>query len=354
MKNRNWHHYLSIFGFFSTLMTCAAIAQTGPASTIAGQSLPAPKPKRITVSLLGPRPLGGNATGQEAVNNMIKHWTEELQWILPDHPDLIVVPEACDSIPANTQAERQNYYDIRGNQVRDFFCAVARKNHCYIAYSAMRKMDDGTYRNSTQLIDRKGEIVGIYNKNHPVPWETTECGVLCGREAPIFQTDFGTVALAICFDLNFEELLKKYAAQRPHLIIFSSMYHGGLMQSYWAYYCRSYLVGAVAGDECTVVNPLGEKVAHSTNYYHHITATINLDCKVVHLDENWGKIQAAKTKYGKGITVFDPGHVGAILLTSEMPDKTIDDIIREFKIETWDEYYARSMKHRHTPGNMEK
>jgi hypothetical protein len=284
---------------------------------------------------------------------MIRHWKEELAFVLADKPDLIVVPEACDSYSGYTVAESKAYYDVRGNQVRDFFRDIAKKNHCYVAYSAMRQMADGTSRNSTQLIDRSGNIVGIYNKNHPVPWETTENGVLCGKNAPVFQTDFGRVALAICFDLNFQELLEKYAAERPDLIIFSSMYHGGLMQSYWAYYCRSYFVGAVAGDECTIVNPLGEKVAHSTNYYHHVTATVNLNCKVIHLDENWEKIQAVKNKYGRGVTVFDPGHVGAVLLTSEMPEKSIDSVIKEFKIETWDEYYARCLRHRHTPENME-
>ena len=310
--------------------------------------------KKITVSILGPNSLYGlKPHGQEAVETMLSHWKNQIAPVLSDKPDLIVVPEACDRFPSHSLAERKAYYDVRGNQVRDFFCDMAKNNHCYIAYSAARKMEDGTYRNSTQLVDRDGKIAGIYNKNHLVPDETTRGGILCGKDAPVFQTDFGRVALAICFDLNFDELLEKYAQQRPDLIIFSSMYHGGLMQNYWAYHCRSYFIGAIAGDECTVINPVGEKIARSTNYFNRLTTTINLDFKVVHLDENWGKLQAAKNKYGQGVTMFDPGHVGAVLLTSEMPDKTIDEIIREFKIETWDEYYARSMKHRHTPGNME-
>lgn len=356
MMLRNPYLFWRRFGLFATAMTLAAMVQAGAETAgIAGQAQPPPKAKRITVSLLGPRPLYGvNLHGQAAVDHMIRHWEQELAWVLPDKPDLIVIPENCDLYPSHTIAEQKAYYDIRGDQIRDFFRRIAKANHCYVVYAAGRKMDDRSYRNSAQLIDRNGEIVGIYHKNHPVPHETTESGVLCGKDAPVFQTDFGRVALAICFDLNFHELLEKYAAQRPDLIIFSSMYHGGLMQDYWAYHCRSYFVGAVAGDECTVVNPLGRKIANSTNYYHHVTTTINLDGKVVHLDENWGKIQAAKLRYGQGLTVFDPGHVGAVLLTSEMPDRSAGDIIREFGIETWDEYYARSLKHRHTPGNMEK
>jgi hypothetical protein len=321
-----------------------------------GKSPPASKTKRITVSLIGKRALYGLVApkGQKAVDYMIEYWRVLLQDALVDNPDLIVVPEACDRFPSFLMKERKAYYSLRGNQVLDLFCKVAKKNNCYIAYSAARKMKDGTYRNSTQLIDRKGEIAGIYNKNYLVPSETIEGGILCGKNAPVFKTDFGTVAMLICFDLNFDELMAKYAKLHPDLIIFSSLYHGGLMQNYWAYKCRSYFVGAIAGDECTVINPLGEKIAYSTNYSHFVTKTINLDYKVVHLDENWSKISALKKKYGQGVSFFDPGHVGAVLLTSEMPNKSMDEIVREFKIESWDEYYARSINHRYTPGNMEK
>ena len=311
--------------------------------------------KKIIVSMLAPAPLRGKPSNNlKAVERVIAHWKQQMDLVLPDRPDLIVLPEACDRFFTDSIDERKAYYEFRGDTLRDFFCKVAKENNCYIAYSAVRKLSDGTYRNSTQLIDRTGAIAEIYNKNHLVPGETTKGGILCGKDAPVFKTDFGTVAMAICFDLNFHELLEKYAKQRPDLIIFSSSYHGGLMQNYWAYHCRSYFVGAVANKECTVVNPLGEKVARSTDYYPRLTAEINLDFNVVHLDENWGKLEAAKAKYGRGVTIFDPGYVGALLLTSEMDNVTANDIIKEFQIETWDEYYARSMEHRHTPGNMEE
>ena len=111
--------------------------------------------------------------------------------------------------------------------------ATAREHKCYIAYSAARQVEDGSWRNSTQMIDRNGAIVGIYNKNHVVIEETTVSGILCGKEAPVFECDFGTVACVICFDLNFDELRLKYGAVQPDIILFSSMYHGGLMQQYW-------------------------------------------------------------------------------------------------------------------------
>ena len=308
----------------------------------------------IIVSALGPQTLSDTGlSGQAAIERMIGHWREQLDLVLPDQPDLIVVPETCDRFPSHSMVERQAYYAFRGNTVRDFFADTARTHHCYIAYAAARLMEDGTYRNSVQLIDRRGEVAGIYNKNHLVIDETEKGGILCGKDAMVFQTDFGRIACVVCFDLNFHELLEKYARQHPDLIVFSSLYHGGLMQNYWAYHCRAHFVAAVAGEECTVINPVGEKIAHSTNYFPRVTTRINLDCRVVHLDYNWEKLRRVKDHYGRGVNVFDPGQLGSVLLSSEMDDKSVDDVIHEFDIEPWDEYYRRSLQHRHAPGSME-
>ena len=231
----------------------------------------------VRIATLGPRPLSVDAKTdpQKIVEQEIAHWQREFSQVLPDRPDLIVVPEACDR-PAGLPRDRQlEYYRVRKNQVRDFFGKVAAENHCYIVYSAAREMDDGTWRNSSVLIDRHGQVVGVYNKNHVVIEETTEAGILCGREAPVFDCDFGRVAFAICFDLNFDELRLKYVTAKPDLIIFSSMYHGGLMQAYWAYSCRAHFVGAIAGLPCEIRNPLGEVVASNTNYFDYAVADVN-------------------------------------------------------------------------------
>lgn len=105
-------------------------------------------------------------------------------------------------------------------------------------------------------------------------------------------------------------------------------------------------MGCICGDENTIINPVGEVIARSTNYFNFVSARVNLDCKVCHLDYNWGKMKAMKDKYGRGVTIFDPGHLGAVLITCEKDDMTIDQMLDEFEIERWDDYIARAMKHR--------
>jgi hypothetical protein len=309
----------------------------------------------VTISTIGHKGMQFiNLSPEEAVSKMIDFWTAKIDQVLPDMPDLIVLPEACDRYVGMGTADKEKYYAARGDKMLKLFSEKAKANNCYIAYSAAFQVADGTFRNCTQLIDRQGEVAGIYNKNHLVVEETTQGGILCGKDADLIKTDFGTVACAICFDLNFDELREKYVEQQPDLILFSSMYHGGLMQQYWAYSCRAHFVGAIHALPSAIISPTGETLAQTTNYFDHVTQTINLDCKVIHLDYNWGKITAAKEKYGRGFIMKDPGFLGAVLISSELEDVTIDEIIEEFEMEILDEYMDRALEHRHTPENMEK
>jgi predicted amidohydrolase len=315
------------------------------------------KKSHVTIATIGSAPasITADTKGQKVVEKMIAHWKRQFEQVLPDRPDLIVVPEACDR-PGGLDAKKLlEYYKVRKDQVQQFFARTARENNCYIVYSAYRVMPDGSLRNSSVLIDRKGNVAGIYNKNHPTISEI-ENGTLCGRESPIFECDFGRVAMAICFDLNFDELRLKYVKAKPDLIIFSSMYHGGLMQSYWAYSCRSHFVGAIAGraTPSEIRNPLGRIIASNTNYFNFAVARVNLDCELVHLDYNWERLRKLKAKYGPKVTVSDPGCLGSVLISSEHETISVEEMIKEFEIELLDDYFARALAYRHKAGNMEK
>jgi len=324
----------------------------GDNTTIAGK-----KKGYITIATIGsgPASVTSDAKPQQVVDKMIDHWKRQFAKVLPDRPDLIVVPEACDRPSGFSGEKLQKYYKVRKDQVQQFFAKTARENNCYMVYSAYRIMPDGTKRNSSVLIDRKGNLVGIYNKNHPTIGEI-ENRTLCGKEAPVFECDFGRVAMAICFDLNFDELRLKYVKAKPDIIIFSSMYHGGLMQSYWAYSCRCHFVGAIAGRAAPseIHNPLGQTIASNTNYFDFAVARVNLDCELAHLDYNWGKLRKLKAKYGPKVTISDPGCLGSVLVSSEHETISVDEMIKEFEIELLDDYFTRALAYRHKPGNIEK
>ncbi len=336
---------------------CAAIVFTSVALSQEQENVAKSGKKQIVkIAVIGHRAfdVDANTDPQQIVNRMIAFWKGRFSRVLPDNPDLIVVPEACDR-PRGLPRDRQfAYYKVRGNQVRDFFAKTAREHSTYIVYSAVREMDDGTWRNSSCMIDRTGTIIGIYNKNHPTIGEIDH-KILCGKDAPIIECDFGRVAFAICFDLNFDLLREKYVKAQPDLIIFSSMYHGGLMQGYWAYSCRSHFVGAIERScPSQIRNPLGNVIAANTNYFDFVVAEVNLDCALAHLDYNWGRLRKLKEKYGPKVEITDPGRLGSVLITSRHETVSVDEMIDEFDIERLDHYMQRALEHRKKPGNMEQ
>lgn len=302
----------------------------------------------VKISCIGPAPypVSENDPVQQTVEGMIDHWRRQLDQVLSDRPDIIVLPEACDRPRGYSIEKRFEYYDARQHRFRDLFAEIAAEHGCHIVYPSHIRMEDGTWRNAAQFIGREGRIIGEYYKNHLVIEENTLTDIGYGTEAPVIGCDFGRVACAICFDLNFEELRRQYAELRPDLIVFPSMYHGGLMQNYWAYSCRSYFAGAIAGMPCTIVSPLGEILASSTNYYNFVTATVNMDYKVIHIDHNGKHFAEMKRKYGSRIRIHDPGFVGMVLLTSETDEFDVEEIVQEFGLEPVEQYFQRSLTHR--------
>ena len=278
-------------------------------------------------------------------DSVIEYLDKQLKKVLVEKPDLIVLPEHAGR--QTTLAERKQEY-IGGETLRifEYFKKVAKENKCYIAFSRYKKMEDGTVRNCVSMVDRNGEVIGEYHKNYPTPYES-DAGILAGKDVPVFQCDFGTVCPVVCFDLNFEGIRKEIKAKNPDLVTFHSAYHGGFVQEFFAYDTRSYFVSSLLVNKPSrILSPLGVTVATTTSYINYVTATINLDYAVCHLDYNRAKFDKAKEKYGPLLTIETPDYVGAALLTYEGDDQTIMDVIKEFDIELWDDYIKRSIKNR--------
>ena len=292
---------------------------------------------------------------QCSVEYVISFWEKQLKNVLLEKPDLIVLPETCDS-PFGLAKERfDDYYDARGSRVRNCFAAVAREYRTNIIYPSIRLMPDGSRRNAQEFIDREGGCAGYYHKNYVVISEKSDDECLrYGRDAVVHNMDIGRVGGIICFDLNFEELKARYASLAPELMVFSSMYHGGLMQRVWAYTCGSYFVGAVWGKPGSIINPVGCIEAASCNHTEHVTACVNMDYAVVHLAYGWDWIREMKRKFGPGARFYDPGHLGPILITSDSDEFNVQDILREMSLIPMTQYFEESLSDRHVPGHIER
>ena len=153
-----------------------------------------------------------------------------------DKPDLMVLPEVFRDLCIDMKTIAETAEPLDGPTVTAL-AERARKYNCYIVCPFCEKAADGIY-NSAALIDRKGKVAGVYRKYYPTIGEL-ELGIRPGAELPVFQTDFGRLGIAICFDLNFHEVMTGLKANGAEIIAFSSMYRGGLQLLDWAFGLRS-------------------------------------------------------------------------------------------------------------------
>ena len=96
--------------------------------------------------------------------------------------------------------------------------------------------------------------------------------------------------------------------------------------------------------EKRIVDPAGG-VLRSENYYQPtFTAKINTNCRVLHLDFNRDKFPAIIRKYGRRVEIRNPGTVGTVTLVSNDPELPVETVMREFSLESYTDYLARSRR----------
>lgn len=199
----------------------------------------------------------------------------------------------------------------------------------------------GGLRNTSILIGRDGGVVGRYDKMFPTEREIA-AGCVPGTDCPIFETDFGRVGLLICFDLNFREVRDRLAEQEPDLVVFSSMYRGGRQLEALAFELGSFVVSAVRPELGRILDRCGGLVKETT-YETLGVAELNTNSVAMHMDNNWGKMDAMLARYGPALR-FDYHTREAYFVISGDEGVEVRDVEREFELESARDYFERSRR----------
>ncbi|MEK7753160.1 MAG: carbon-nitrogen hydrolase family protein, partial [Acidobacteriota bacterium] len=72
--------------------------------------------------------------------------------------------------------------------------------------------------NTAVLIDRAGRVAGRYRKVY-IPREEMEGGITPGNDYPVFRTDFGSVGLMICWDVQYGDPARALALRGAEMIL---------------------------------------------------------------------------------------------------------------------------------------
>ncbi|MCF6465947.1 nitrilase-related carbon-nitrogen hydrolase [Clostridium sp. Cult2] len=139
--------------------------------------------------------------------------------------DLIVFPELF-TTGYNVNIIKYDYYDlaenIEGYTIKTLSEAAKENNINIVAPIALNKGVYGIVYNSAVVINREGNVVGIYDKTHL--WAGDMFYFKSGDNYPVFDLDFGKVGIMICYDGGFPEVSRMLALKGAELILCPSAF----------------------------------------------------------------------------------------------------------------------------------
>jgi len=188
-------------------------------------------------------------------------------------PDILCLPEAITVI--GTGKELHEVGESVPGPTTQTLGAVAKSMHCYLVAGILERVGRVVY-NTALLIDRGGEVVGTYRKTH-LPREEVEAGLTPGDSYPVFRTDFGTVGLMICWDLQFPEPARALALRGAEIILLPIWGGSEVLARARAIENHVFLVSSTYDMRSFIVNPAGEVVAEATDTAPVAVAELALD-----------------------------------------------------------------------------
>ncbi|MBN2131677.1 MAG: carbon-nitrogen hydrolase family protein [Sedimentisphaerales bacterium] len=156
---------------------------------------PVPGPRAVKIGTVYLRPRGSTP------ENNLKLWCEQIDAAGKLGLDIVCLGEVITRV--GTQASLQDVAQPIPGPATDRLGKAAKSNRIWVVAGLTERVGDVVY-NTAVLFDRRGRIAGTYRKTH-LPREEWKQGVRPGREYPVFDTDFGRVAMQICYDWFFPE-----------------------------------------------------------------------------------------------------------------------------------------------------
>ena len=286
--------------------------------------------------------------GEERVEKNRRMILECLDRAKAFRPDFVVFSEIALQLGAAPTTEAMQHAEPIPGLSTEIVGAKAKELGSYVWLPMFEKRGGKMY-NSVALIDRGGEVAGVYRKFHATGYEI-EDGVQPGEEVPVWETDRGRAGCAVCFDLKFPEVGLRLSRGKAQVVFWPSMFKGGRRLVAWAMDYGFYMVTCEASGG-QIVDPCGNVIARSgpeielTQAPATLTwvyAEVNTDRKTYHLDVNQERLPAVIGKYGAGVDVQVCEPEGTFSLTSNLDEKSVEDIEREFQLEDLRDYLDRA------------
>jgi len=271
-----------------------------------------------------------------------KYVMKLLDLALLQKPDLVCLPEAFTT--ANVNKPIEEIAESVPGPTTNIVAKKARAAECYVICPIKTKRN-GKIWNSAVIIDRTGEILGIYDKVHPVTsssdYTVFEGGVTPGSDVPIFDLDFGRIGIQICFDIGFPESWRKISEKGARIVFWPSAYNRGFPLQVYAYLHHYYVVSSVRSDKSRIIDPLGRILAETDYHVNVICREINPDFVVAHYDFNYSIPDRIMKTYPGRVEVRSHRDDGHFLVEPIDDSLSTEHLQKEFGFESTFQYHER-------------
>jgi hypothetical protein len=197
------------------------------------------------------------------------------------------------------------------------------------------------------LIDRQGEVAGIYDKVYPYWGELGLTPLVeIGSEAPVFDTDFGKLGMAICFDVNFPEVWKDLADKGAELVVWPSAYSAGTTLQAHALVHHFAILTSTQTTDCIVYDIDGTEMLYEKGGDVNVSRfTLDLDRGIYHENFNL-KLRDKLLAEHPDEVELERHHLREqwFILRAKRPGISVRALAKEYGLEELRDYIDRSRR----------
>jgi len=159
---------------------------------------------------------------------------------------------------------------------------LAKEKQAYVV-AGIYERDGKVIYNTAVLLDRSGRFVGKYRKVY-IPREELEGGITPGSSYPVFKTDFGTVGLMICWDVQYADPARALAMQGAELLLMPIWGGSEPLAQARAIENHIYLASSGYDFPSLLIDPLGRTLVRTERDGSVASATVDLNQR---LPDEW-------------------------------------------------------------------
>jgi predicted amidohydrolase len=216
--------------------------------------------------------------------------------------DLAILPET--SVTGETSNDVMADAVPLAGPLRDTFARKAREQHCYIVVPTYLLEDKSKKlcSNAAILFGRSGEVVGIYRKAHLAVHtgsDSLEGGTTPGKQAPVFECDFGKLGIQICYDMEWDYGWSELARKGAELVAWPTQSPQTTQPAARAIAHRYYIVSSTWRNNASFFEPTGKITAQIREPAHILVEQLDLSYAILPWSPQLHNGAAFKEKYGE-------------------------------------------------------